>query len=200
VAVLFPGFYNTPSATQSKLVQGLIARGIDVVRLFDMRRDVFLSGIGPSAGNRAQSIDALKRLVSRRGYGRVICVGTSGGGMPAAVYGDAIGAERVVVFSTGTFFPPNDDPLERRARGFLERVRKLRLDDGSDNLEIWRRPGKHPRFDLHFPSGNPQDARHALRMAGAPNVFLHPVETASHNFFLMLSADALGAAIAGTAL
>jgi thioredoxin-like negative regulator of GroEL len=198
VAILFPGFYHVPSDLQSNVVQGVIARGVDVIRLFDMRRDVFLSGIGPSAGNRMQSADALKRLISSRGYGSVICVGTSGGGMPAALYGDAIGAERVVVFSTGTFFPADDDPLERRARGFLERVRKLGLDEDTDNLEIWRRPGTHPRFEIHFPSGNPQDARHALRMAEAPNVALHPVETASHDFFMKWSADALGAAITGS--
>ncbi len=195
VAILFPGLYSVPSVAQQKLVLGLLARGIDVVRLIDMRRDVFLSGIGPLASGRPESFAALKRVVSQYGYRRVIVVGTSGGGMPAAIYGDAIAADRIAVFSTGTFFPDYDDRLERRARAFLDKVRKPGLDIGTDNLEIWQRPGPHPPLHIHYPAGNPQDARHALRMKDAPNVVLFPVETAQHNFYSMLSAEDLAAAI-----
>jgi len=198
VAILFPGLYSVPSVAQQKLVLGLLARGIDVIRLIDVRRDVFLSGIGPLAGGRQESATALKRLVAERGYRRTIIVGTSGGGMPAAIYGDAIQADRIVVFSTGTVFPPDDDPLERRARAFLDKVRKPGLDIGTDNLEIWQRPGPHPELHIHYPMGNRQDARHALRMCEAANVFLYPVETAQHNFYSTLSAEALADAVLGT--
>jgi len=198
VAILFPGLYSVPSVAQQKLVLGLLARGIDVVRLIDVRRDVFLSGIGPLAGGRQDSAAALKRFVSECGYRRSIIVGTSGGGMPAAIYGDAIGADRIVVFSTGTVFPPDDDPLERRARAFLDKVRKPGLDVGTDNLEIWQRPGPHPELHIHYPMGNRQDARHALRMREEPNVFLYPVETAQHNFYSTMSAEALADAVLGT--
>jgi hypothetical protein len=198
VAILFPGLYSVPSVAQQKLVLGLLARGIDVIRLIDIRRDVFLSGIGPFAGGRRESAEALKRFVSESGYCRSIIVGTSGGGMPAAIYGDAIQADRIVVFSTGTVFPPDDDPLERRARAFLDKVRKPGLDIGTDNLEIWQRPGPHPELHIHYPMGNRQDARHALRMRDAPNVFLYPVETAQHNFYSTMSAEALADAVLGT--
>lgn len=198
VVILFAGLYNIPEALQQKLVLGPLARGADVVRLFDMRRDVLLSGVGPFTTEREQSFAALKRLVAERGYRRVICAGTSGGGMPAAIYGDAIGADRVVVFSTGTFFPPDDDRLERRARAFLHKVRSTGIEIGSDNLEIWMRPGPHPELHIHYPAMNPQDARHALRMQEAPGVSLYPVATAQHNFFSMLSAEELAAAILGT--
>jgi predicted Zn-dependent protease len=198
VAILFPGLYSVPSVAQQKLVLGLLARGIDVVRLVDVRRDVFLSGIGPLAGGRSESATALKRFVSECGYRRTIIVGTSGGGMPAAIYGDAIAADRIVVFSTGTVFPPDDDPLERRARAFLDKVRKPGLDIGTDNLEIWQRPGPHPELHIHYPMGNRQDARHALRMRDASNVFLYPVETAQHNFYSTMSAEALADAVLGT--
>ncbi len=198
VVILFPGLYNVPQVVQQKLVLVPLARGTDVFRLFDMRRDVLLSGIGPGKPGRERSFAALKRLVAERSYRRVICVGTSGGGMPAAIYGDAIGAERVVVFSTGTFFPPDDDPLERRARAFLHKVRTTGLEIGSDNREIWQQPGRHPELHIHYPARNPQDARHALRMQGLPGVTLYPVESAQHGFFMTLSDEELAAAILGT--
>jgi len=197
VAFLFSGLYDRPSEVQRTLVLGLLARGVDVIPLFDLRRDVLLSGVGPAARNRRESFDALRRLISERGYRRTICVGTSGGGMPAAVYGDAIGADRIVVFSTGTFFPPDDDPLERRARAFLDKVRKPGLDIGTDNLEIWRQPGRHPELHIHYPSANLQDARHALRMQDLPEVTLYPVETARHGFFLTRSPEELATNILG---
>src|SRR5262249_18723826 len=98
VVIVFSGLYNIPEVFQQKLVLGLLARGTDVVRLFDMRRDVLLSGIGPSTTGREQSFAALKRLITERGYRRVICAGMSGGGMPAAIYGDGVDADRIVVF------------------------------------------------------------------------------------------------------
>jgi Flp pilus assembly protein TadD len=197
VAFLFPGLYSLPSVTQEKIALAMLARGIDFVPMMDMRRDVLLSGIGPSTSGREESFAALKRFIAQRGYQRVIAIGLSGGGMPAAIYGDAISADRIVVFSTGTFFPPNDDRLERRARAFLDKVRKPGLDVGSDNLEIWKSPGAHPPLHIHYPAGNRQDARHALRMAAAPNVFLYPVQTAQHDFYSTLGTEQLVRAILG---
>jgi hypothetical protein len=198
VAILFPGLYSATSISHQNIVLGLLARGTDVLRLNDMRRDVFLSGIGPFTSGRRESSAALKRFIAEHDYRRIIVVGTSGGGMPAAIYGDAIAADRIVVFSTGTFFPPYDDRLERRARAFLDKVRKPGLDIGTDNLEIWQRPGPHPPLHIHYPAGNPQDVRHAVRMKDAANVTLYPVETAQHNFYSMLSAEELAEAILGS--
>jgi predicted Zn-dependent protease len=197
VVILFQGLYNTLETIQQTLILGSLARKTDVIRLYDMRRDVLLSGIGPETTGREQAYAALKRLIAERGYRRVICVGLSGGGMPAAVYGDAIGADRVVVFSTGTFFPPDDDGVERRARAFLHKVRSTGFEIGSDNLEIWKQPGPHPEFHLYYPALNPQDARHALRMEGLPGVTLHPAETAEHGFFTMFTSEQFMTAIFG---
>jgi hypothetical protein len=137
-------------------------------------------GLGSTFEAVAASLEQLLPAASEK----VVFVGSSAGGLAAVIFGSLVGVDQVIAVAPLTFidrwrrvwffdrrWPSSINPINRGAR-----VQRRYLDV---RAVVRARPAIR-RVDVYFPRNHRLDARHARRLEGAPGVYLHPLESGSH--------------------
>ena len=152
------------------------ALDVTAIYLRDASRNMFVHGIPGFAGNRRKTLDGLRKLLP--GQQRLLALSASAGGLGAAYYGTALGAEKILMFAPVTNVTPQfmqsiGDTRGQIIQRRLARVRPLSLLDARAGLAP--SAGETP-VAIHFASGNAVDRHHAEYLASLPQVSLHPSE------------------------
>ncbi|MCB1340434.1 MAG: hypothetical protein KDK24_05085 [Pseudooceanicola sp.] len=147
-----------------------------LVFLRDKSLSLFLNGVG-GLGDFDQTVAGLRRILRDIPGHRHLCVmATSGGGIGAANYALALGADRTLLFS-----PPTNI-----TQAFLESIgdrrgvsiqRRLQRTVPAAMLDLRAHLGHAPnpmRVDLRYAAANPVHKAHAEHLAGVPGVTLYP--------------------------
>jgi pimeloyl-ACP methyl ester carboxylesterase len=163
--------------------------GLPVKRLFvrDPALVWFQHGL-PGLGTTIDEVAAsLKAIVDEQEIDRLVMIGSSAGGYAALAFGSLLEADLVLSFSPQTILDRAwmDEAGDSRWPRHFKSLDALggpdpRWVDLRDALPRERRAGT--AYEVHYPSGNEQDARHAERLAGLPGVRMVGHERGYHNF------------------
>lgn len=144
-----------------------------------------LPGLGSSPQENA---DAIKAFQKKLGAKRLVFYGFSIGGFSALLHGALAPADHVIACSPSSVGDPraideNERRIDRRAWAVTPRFeRDLPLEEGQpyypqgDLKPIYAADHPHPPATIFFSEGRREDAMHARRIAGAPDVRLAALE------------------------
>lgn len=175
VALVFTGLADRAMVPLPSLDRYLAALGISAVYLRDFSRLMFLRGISSKAADLAGTVRWLGDLLGQWGTRRILSLGTSAGGYAAIHYGMALGADRIVAFSTPTNLGADFNREDGRARLVALKVQTLPEELLDLRPLVMRNAGRTP-IHLVYGAGMRQDAHHARHVEGLPGVHLHPLE------------------------
>lgn len=159
----------------------------NAVYLRDFGNMFYLRGI-ESFGDLESSVTQLKLRLDRMNASPVICVGNSGGGYGALLFGNALSADKVVCFSgRSTLQDLEDDPESRPIFSKVTATIAEQKIPVPDLIEAYRRSS----IPVHWVFGaeNRFDAHHAEAFATAGTATLEPiVGWKGHNVMGVLAA------------
>lgn len=164
-------------------------RGLEasVVYLFDVQESYYLDGVQGLATTLDGAAEQLRGLAQETGASSTFCIGNSGGGFGALLYGPRVGARRSLALSPPTVIRESLAALCDRS----PQLRSMVSADGTISLAHLNRPlPVQPGARVYFPAENPHDREEARGLAGLPGVDVRPVAGAtSHNLVPVLVAN-----------
>ncbi len=160
------------------------AHGLNAIYLRDFRERACLRGIVSLGADEAETITALKRLVTDLGASRTIVIGSSAGGFSALRYGALLGADAAVSFSGLTSVVSYFDASRASAWNpefFVKALLEREGDLPFDLVSLLSKPGP-TKFVQIYGADSPDDVRQALRLEGLPGVTLRAVKDVGDHF------------------
>jgi hypothetical protein len=135
----------------------------------------------------------LQSQIARLNVNRTVFVGNSMGGYAAILFGWLVGVDEVHAFAPQTFISRTLRLAywDRRGRAIYRDMRRTPGLKG-DYFDLKRVLLAEPRrtvLHLHFAKGHRLDRVHCQRLAGLPNVVLHPYDSESHRLIKQLRDD-----------
>lgn len=147
-----------------------------------------LKGLPGLGSTPQESADAIKAYQKKIGAKRLVFYGFSIGGFSALLHGALAPADHVIACSPSSVGDPraideSERRIDRRAWAVTPRFeRELPLEEGQryypqgDLKPIYAADHPHPPATIFFSEGRREDAMHARRIAGAPDVRLAALE------------------------
>lgn len=189
VAVIFTGLVDRAMVPLPSLDRYFAELDISTIYLRDSTRFLFNSGISSISSDFSGTVDYLRRLLADWNTCRLVSVGSSAGGFAAIRYGLALGAERIVTFSSPTNLNSDFLAEDGRARLVEKRLQGLPREVLDIRPTVRANRGRTP-IHVTFGKGMRQDSRHAHHIAGEPGVHLHPIEgLAVHDSLVWLARE-----------
>lgn len=149
-------------------------RGLDcsLVYLFDVQATYYLGGVPGLAETLQGTAERLRGLADEIGAESTFCIGNSGGGFGALLYGPLVGARRSLSLSPPTVIRESLAPLCAR----LPQLQSLVSADGTISLAAFHRQSSvRPQARVYFPAENPHDSEEAKGLAGLAGLEVRPV-------------------------
>ncbi len=166
------------------------ALGYSRILLRDKYRLWYQRGIDAQRPDFPSLMAYLKKEIAALGPQKVMCVGTSSGGLVALAAGHALGADYVHAFAPQTFV---DTSLAAIRKGRYKRSHaRLRFfcrarGEALDLVPRLRAANGKTKYYLHYCSGSARDGEHARRLAGLPGVVLMAYPCSAHAIGIFLA-------------
>lgn len=139
-------------------------QAVDKLFVRDLGRRWYLDGLGELSANAEETTRLLREKCA--GYERTVFIGSSAGGMAAILFGELIGADKIVSFAPQTVLT---DAKEReigdqRWPRLMQQIRDRH--ETSKFLDLKHLNPLATAIDIHFASGCDIDRGHAERLTG----------------------------------
>ena len=111
-------------------------------------------------------------MMQESGAASSFCIGNSGGGFGALLYGPLLGSRRVLAFSPPTVIRESLEAVTRK----VPHLRQMASVTGSLDLRtLYQRPPSMPDCRIYYPEENIHDREEALNLKGIAGLDLRPV-------------------------
>ncbi|MEZ5714523.1 MAG: hypothetical protein R3D85_04735 [Paracoccaceae bacterium] len=176
-AIVFPGLGDMNGGSLELFDTYLAMAGYNAIYVRDHTRRVGACGITALGQDLESTLAALQDRLNRRNAGAPLVIGASAGGLAALNYGQALGAERIILFAS----PSNVTPEFMESIGDNRaKIGQRRLFQGASDAYLRALPLREagsaaPKVDAFFDPLSRLDAAHARELGGCPTVTLHHV-------------------------
>lgn len=161
------------------MIDALFAQhDVNVIYLRDFRKRSYLRGVMGLGRDEAETLNALKRIISDLGAPRMATMGASMGGFVAMRYGALLDAFAAVSFAGPTelisFYQGSKATIWNPSH-FIKLTLQRESELPCDLIPVLRSSGANTRFFQFYGDGAADDAWQAKRLQGLPNVAVMPV-------------------------
>jgi hypothetical protein len=171
--LLFGGVGGHFGLELNALLMWLEALDCNIVIMRDFHRRLFFAGI-KSIGNFDETLDHLRRDVERLGGNRLVCMGSSGGGYNALLFGHLLKADQVMSFAGPTSLEWGKDNADHRP---IYAQLMLQVENGElvepNLIEDYSHNGIQVR--MYHGADMPRDAMEAARFKDISTARIHPI-------------------------